>query len=78
MLPVQLDVSDAWRDVSDTTALCLYRVAQRGSCATSRRTPGHWNVTVALDQLDGNLTMQVTDDGCGFDPAPPRADRGWA
>ena len=67
-VPVRLDVSESWRDVPGDTALCLYRVAQEAlrNAATHARAR---NVTVSLDQLDGHLTMQVTDDGCGFDPA---------
>jgi two-component system sensor histidine kinase UhpB len=63
----RLDVSEAWRDVPDVLGLCLYRVVQEAlrNVATHARAR---NVTVALDQLDGHLTMQVTDDGCGFDP----------
>ena len=64
---VQLQVSEAWRDVSETFALCLYRVVQealRNVAAHARAR----NVTVSLDQRDGHLKMQVTDDGCGFDP----------
>lgn len=69
-VPVQLDVSEGWRDVPVATALCLYRVAQEAlrnvaAHARARR------VTVSLDRLDGRLTMQVADDGCGFDPAMP-------
>ena len=33
-------------------------------------------VLVALAQPDGHLTVEVRDDGCGFDPGP-RADSGW-
>jgi signal transduction histidine kinase len=32
-------------------------------------------VTVALDRLDGHLTMEVSDDGCGFDPTNATARR---
>jgi signal transduction histidine kinase len=66
-VPVRLDVSEAWRDVSDAFALCLYRVVQEAlrNVATHARAR---NVTIALDRLDGHLTMRVTDDGCGFDP----------
>jgi signal transduction histidine kinase/ABC-type uncharacterized transport system substrate-binding protein len=69
-VPVQLAVSEAWRDVSDAPALCLYRVAQEAlrNVATHARAR---NVTVLLDRLDGHLMMQVTDDGCGFDPTAP-------
>jgi signal transduction histidine kinase len=29
-------------------------------------------VLVALAQPDGHLTVEVRDDGCGFDPGSPR------
>ena len=63
---VRLDVSEAWRDVSDALALCLYRVAQEGlrNVATHAKAQ---NVTIALAQLNGDVMMHVTDDGCGFD-----------
>ena len=64
---VRLDVSEAWRDVSDALALCLYRVAQEAlrNVATHAKAQ---NVTVSLGQVDGHVMMHVADDGCGFDP----------
>jgi signal transduction histidine kinase len=66
-IPVRLAVSETWQDVSDAPALCLYRVAQEAlrNVATHARAR---NVIVSLDRLDGRIMMQVTDDGCGFDP----------
>jgi signal transduction histidine kinase/ABC-type uncharacterized transport system substrate-binding protein len=63
---VRLDVSEAWRDVSDALALCLYRIAQEAlrNVATHAKAQ---NVTISLEQLNGHVTMHVTDDGCGFD-----------
>jgi signal transduction histidine kinase len=68
---VRLNVSETWRDVPNATALCLYRVAQEAlrNVATHARAR---NVAVSLDRNDGHLTMEVTDDGCGFDPAASR------
>ena len=67
---VRLDVSEAWRDVSDASALCLYRVAQEAlrNVATHARAE---HVTLSLDRLDGRVTMQVIDDGCGLDRNTP-------
>ena len=64
---VQLEVSEAWRDVSDALGLCLYRVAQEAlrNVATHAKAQ---HVTISLEQLDGHVMMDVTDDGCGFDP----------
>jgi signal transduction histidine kinase len=66
-ITVQLDVADAWRDVSDALALCLYRVAQEAlrNVATHAKAQ---NVTISLGQLNGHVMMHVADDGCGFDP----------
>jgi signal transduction histidine kinase len=66
-VPVRFDVSEEWREAPAALALCLYRVAQEAlrNVATHARAR---NVTVSLDQCDGHLKMQVTDDGCGFDP----------
>jgi signal transduction histidine kinase len=63
---VRLDVSDTWPEVSNASALCLYRVAQEALRNVARHARAH-QVTVTLDRLDGHLTMQVSDDGCGFD-----------
>jgi signal transduction histidine kinase len=72
---VRLDVSDAWRDVSDAFALCLYRVAQEALRNVATHARAH-SVTLSLDRLDGHLMMQVTDDGCGFDPEATRRRSG--
>jgi len=71
---VRLDVSDTWPDVPDAVALCFYRVAQEAlrNIATHA---GARQVTVTLDRVDGHLTMQVADDGCGFDPKNATARR---
>jgi signal transduction histidine kinase len=67
-VPVRLDVSDAWRDVSDTLALCLYRIAQEALRNVATHAKAR-NVSISLDQLNGHVMMHVADDGCGFDPA---------
>jgi len=66
-VPVRLDVSEAWRDVPDAVALCLYRVAQEALRNVATHAHAQ-NVTMSLDRQDGHLTMRVTDDGRGFDP----------
>jgi signal transduction histidine kinase len=71
---VRLDVSDTWPEVSNAFALCLYRVAQEALRNVARHAQAR-QVTVALDRLDGHLTMQVSDDGCGFDPTNATARR---
>jgi signal transduction histidine kinase len=64
---VRLDVSDAWRDVSDTLGLCLYRIAQEALRNVAAHAKAQ-NVTISLEQLNGDVMMHVADDGCGFDP----------
>ena len=63
----RLDVAEAWRDVSNPLALCLYRVAQEAlrNVATHAKAQ---HVTIALARLDGHVMMHITDDGCGFEP----------
>ena len=64
---VQLDVADTWREVPDALALCLYRVVQEALRNVAAHAKAK-NVTISLGQLNGDVTMHVTDDGCGFDP----------
>jgi signal transduction histidine kinase len=61
----RLDVSDDWRDVADSIALCLYRVAQE-ALRNIEKHAGADNVVVSLDQRNGSISMQVIDDGQGF------------
>ena len=49
-------------------ALCLYRVAQEALRNVASHA-GAQNVTLSLDRRNGHITMQVADDGRGFDPA---------
>jgi len=74
-VPVRLDVSDAWRDVSGTLALCLYRIAQEALRNVATHAKAH-NVTISLEQLNGHVIMHVADDGCGFDPAAKAGRQG--
>lgn len=61
----RLDVSDDWRDVPDTIALCLYRVAQEALRNVARHANAR-HVVVSLDLQDGVVSMRVVDDGVGF------------
>jgi two-component system sensor histidine kinase UhpB len=72
---VRLDVSDVWREVSDTLALCLYRIAQEAlrNVATHAKAQ---NVTISLEQRNGHVMMHVSDDGCGFDPTAKAGRKG--
>ena len=72
---VRLDVSDVWRDVSDTLALCLYRIAQEALRNVATHAKAR-NVTISLEQLNGHVMMHVADDGCGFDPTAKAGRKG--
>lgn len=63
---VRLDVSDAWLDVTDARALCLYRIAQEALRNVATHAKAR-HVTLWLDRLNGHVMMHVADDGCGFD-----------
>ena len=74
-IPVRLDVCESFPDLSDSSALCLYRVAQEAlrNVATHARAQ---HVTLTLDRAEDCLRMQVNDDGCGFDPKALAGRRG--
>ncbi len=55
----------------------ILRTAQE-ALANVRRHSGATHFAVALSYDDPDqLTLEVTDDGCGFDPGVPRADAGF-
>jgi PAS domain S-box-containing protein len=71
-IDVEFSVSDETVVVSDTTALCLYRVAQEAlhNVAEHAKTSKAW---VAL-RRDGDIVeLSVRDEGIGFDPGTVRA-----
>jgi signal transduction histidine kinase len=72
---VRLEVSEAWRDVSDVMGLCLYRVAQEALRNVATHAKAR-TVTILLDRPDGHVMMRVADDGCGFDPAAQSSRKG--
>jgi PAS domain S-box-containing protein len=74
-VPVQFDVSDAWRDVSDPVALCLYRVAQEALRNVAAHAQAR-HVVVSLDRHNGHLVMQVLDDGVGLAERRPSGRSG--
>jgi signal transduction histidine kinase len=51
----------------------VYRIAQE-ALANAARHAGARSIVVALAASDGRLCLEVQDDGCGFDPAAPRAE----
>jgi signal transduction histidine kinase len=65
-IQVRLEVSDAWLEIPDVAALCLYRVAQEAL----RNIAQHAQATtasVSLSQQNGHVEMRITDDGRGFE-----------
>jgi signal transduction histidine kinase len=57
---------DAGARVPPAVALCLFRIVQEG-LRNVKKHSGASRAQVALDQLDGNLHLSVSDDGAGFD-----------
>lgn len=53
---------------SQEVATCLFRILQEALTNVSRHAAAH-EVGVALAVADGSVTMEITDDGRGFDPA---------
>jgi len=52
----------------DSVATALFRIVQEAFTNVLRYAGAH-SVHVSLRQADGQLTLSVADDGCGFDPA---------
>jgi signal transduction histidine kinase/ABC-type uncharacterized transport system substrate-binding protein len=63
---VRLEVADGWSDVADDIALCLYRVTQEALRNIVKHAQARTAI-VSLARLDGLVTMQITDDGHGFE-----------
>jgi len=53
-------------NLSQDVEQCIYRVTQE-SLANVAKHAGARHVTVQLAQLNGCLTLRISDDGCGFD-----------
>jgi signal transduction histidine kinase len=60
---------------SEEVATCLFRILQEALTNVSRHAAAH-EVGVAVAVRDGRVTMEVTDDGRGFDPAATRRSAG--
>ena len=57
------------------TALCLYRICQEALGNAVRHAGAH-TIEVRLRQSGSAVTLEVRDDGCGFDPAGARGGLG--
>ena len=67
-LEVSLDVSPSAEDLPDATARLLYRAAQEGVRNVLRHARAR-RVVVTVDRRDRRVTLEVHDDGVGFDSA---------
>ena len=61
--------------VRQPVATCLYRIAQEGLGNVAKHA-GATGFEVELKQDDHVITLSITDDGIGFDPAERQIDRG--
>jgi signal transduction histidine kinase len=67
--------SDAGKgSIPQPAATCLYRIAQEGLSNVAKHA-GATGFEVELKRDDGVVTLSITDDGAGFDPAERKTDR---
>ncbi|MEU5878335.1 sensor histidine kinase [Spirillospora sp. NPDC047279] len=71
----RLRVDGAERELRPEVQAALLRVAQ-GALANAREHAGARTVVVSLTYLDDEVTLDIADDGAGFDPAHPRSGAG--
>jgi signal transduction histidine kinase len=64
--PIRLEVDDDLRDVPDPHRTYLYRIVQEGLTNCARHAQAR-NIHVKLEDLSGQLSVLVEDDGVGFD-----------
>jgi signal transduction histidine kinase len=75
-IPVRCHVGPEVNGVRGESALCLYRVAQEALRNVAKHAAAR-QATVSLARENGNLVMNITDDGGGFEPdAAARAGLG--
>jgi signal transduction histidine kinase len=74
-VPCSLDLDPAARELSADAATMLFRIAQE-SFANVRRHARASRVSVTLRPQGSRWSLEVRDDGVGFDPAAPRAGFG--
>lgn len=71
-VPVDVKLREIPEEIPHEPALCLFRVAQEALRNIARHARAR-AVELSLRGLDDGLQLAVRDDGCGFDPAGPRA-----
>jgi two-component system sensor histidine kinase UhpB len=72
---VHFHVADAWTEVPDNVALCLYRVAQEGLRNIARHAAAT-HVLVSLDRGPAHVVMSVADNGKGMESRATAQTRG--
>ena len=71
---VDLRVVGAGSNLDPQVEATLLRVAQE-ALTNARRHAEATEVVLTLTRLDDVISLDVTDDGIGFDPSEPRCDR---
>ncbi len=74
-LAVDLKIDGSLDRLPDQYRTCVYRVVQEALTNCARHS-GAGRVTVALRDLQGELTITIADDGVGMQPAPRTAGLG--
>jgi signal transduction histidine kinase len=78
-IPVTLETTALEVKLTPESSLCLYRIAQEALRNASRHA-GASQVTMSLAPMNGEVRLEVSDDGVGFEPSelPARASLGHA
>jgi signal transduction histidine kinase len=74
-LAADVEVTGPARRLDTSTEVMLLRVCQE-ALSNVRKHAGAGRALVRLDYADGEVGLEVTDDGCGFDPAAAAAGYG--
>ncbi len=73
-LTLDLHVPERLDDLPPDVEQCFYRVAQEALANVVHHAQAQ-NVEVGLLETDGHLTLRISDDGCGLDPAAVDTER---
>lgn len=65
-LQVQLDLAPDGQSLSEQMRLALYRIYQQALTNVSRHAAADW-ATIRLRLSDTEVTLEIEDDGCGFE-----------
>lgn len=74
-IKVDLDTGEAPESSSWDPSLCVYRVAQE-SLLNAVKHSGASRIRVRLRAADGEMELEVSDDGAGFDVEPTKRNAG--